>query len=130
TVRVNVRLIAATNRDLARMAADGQFRQDLYYRLNVFPILVPPLRERRDDIPTLVRHIAQKVARRMGRRIETIPAEAMDALVKYPWPGNVRELENVIERAVILSPGAELQLNPAELRALPEQASRTAGYSE
>ena len=119
TVRVDVRLVAATNRDLAQMAADGEFRSDLYYRLNVFPVVLPPLRDRRDDIPRLVRHFAQKVARRMGRRIETIPAEAMDALVEYPWPGNVRELENVIERAVILSPGSALQINLGELEAAP-----------
>src|SRR5262249_27291565 len=117
TVRVDVRLVAATNRDLAQMAADGRFRNDLYYRLNVFPVVLPPLRERRDDIPRLVRHFAHKVARRMGRRIETIPAEAMDALVQYPWPGNIRELENVVERAVILSPGTALQVNRYELTA-------------
>jgi formate hydrogenlyase transcriptional activator len=117
TIRVNVRIVAATNRDLAQMAADGEFRSDLYYRLNVFPILLPALRERRDDIPRLVRHFAQKVARRMGRRIETIPAEAMEALAQYPWPGNIRELENVIERAVILSPGAELQISLGEVKA-------------
>src|SRR5215467_10171917 len=110
TIRVNVRLVAATNRDLPRMVADGQFRGDLYYRLHVFPISLPPLRERPEDIPRLVRHFTQKFARRMGRRIETIPAEAMDALVRYAWPGNVRELENVIERAVILSPGTALQI--------------------
>jgi formate hydrogenlyase transcriptional activator len=117
TIRVNVRVVAATNRDLARMVADSQFRSDLYYRLNVFPVVLPPLRERRDDIARLVRHFAQKVARRMGRQIETIPAQAMNALVQYPWPGNVRELENVIERAVILSPGSELQLNLGDLKA-------------
>jgi formate hydrogenlyase transcriptional activator len=112
---VDVRVIAATNRNLPERVAAGEFREDLLYRLRVIHIHVPPLRERRDDIPRLVRHFAQKVARRMGRRIETIPAEAMDALVQYPWPGNVRELENVIERAVILSPGAVLQINPSEL---------------
>jgi formate hydrogenlyase transcriptional activator len=117
TVRVDVRLLAATNRDLAAMATNGQFRNDLYYRLNVFPLLLPPLRDRRDDIPRLVRHFAQKVARRMGRAIETIPAETMDALVQYSWPGNIRELENVIERAVILSPGSELRINLGELKA-------------
>jgi formate hydrogenlyase transcriptional activator len=116
TIRVDVRLIAATNRDLARMVAAGEFRSDLYYRLNVFPVSLPPLRERRDDIARLVRHFAQKIARRMGRVIETIPAEVMDALVRYPWPGNVRELENVIERAVILSPGPELRLDLGDLQ--------------
>jgi formate hydrogenlyase transcriptional activator len=122
TLRVDVRLVAATNRDLASMSANGQFRRDLYYRLNVFPILLPPLRERREDIPRLVRHFAHKVARRMGRHIETIPAEAMEALVHYPWPGNIRELENVIERAVILSPGPELYINLGELTAAAAQA--------
>src|SRR6266540_1479376 len=127
TVRVDVRLVAATNRDLAHMAANGQFRNDLYYRLNVFPVVLPPLRERREDIPRLVRHFAQKVARRMGRRIETIPAEAMDALVQYPWPGNIRELEHVIERAVILSPGPTLHLNLGDLKAAAAQAEVPAG---
>src|SRR5262249_21495775 len=117
TVRVDVRLVTATNRDLAEMTANGQFRSDLFYRLNVFPVVLPPLRERRDDIPRLVRHFAHKVARRMGRRIETIPAEVMDALVQSPWPGNIRELENVVERAVILSPGTALQVNRNELTA-------------
>jgi formate hydrogenlyase transcriptional activator len=123
TIRVQVRLVAATNRDLPDMVRDGQFRSDLYYRLNVFPISLPPLRERREDIPRLVRHFTQKFARRMGRRIETIPAEAMDALVRYPWPGNVRELENVIERAVILSPGTELQIPVGDLKAAAAQTT-------
>jgi formate hydrogenlyase transcriptional activator len=126
TVRVDVRLVAATNRDLAQMVADGEFRNDLFYRLNVFPVMLPPLRERRDDIPRLVRHFAQKVARRMGRRIETIPADAMEALVQYSWPGNIRELENVIERAVILSPGPTLQINLLELAAPPVQTNHHA----
>src|SRR5262249_51682472 len=117
TIRVEVRLVAATNRDLAQMTGNGQFRNDLYYRLNVFPVVLPPLRERREDIPRLVRHFAQKVARRMGRRIETIPADAMAVLEQYPWPGNIRELENVIERAVILSPGPELHINRGDLKA-------------
>jgi formate hydrogenlyase transcriptional activator len=116
TIRVDVRLVAATNRDLAHMAAHGQYRNDLFYRLNVFPVALPPLRERREDIPRLVRHFAQKIARRMGRQIETIPSEAMDALVTYPWPGNIRELENVIERAVILSPGPTLRINLGDLQ--------------
>jgi formate hydrogenlyase transcriptional activator len=109
TVRVNVRLVAATNHDLAQLVADGKFRSDLFYRLNVFPVTLPPLRERRDDIPRLVRHFTQKFARQMGRRIESIPTVAMDALVQYPWPGNIRELENVVERAAILSDGVEIR---------------------
>jgi formate hydrogenlyase transcriptional activator len=115
TIKVDVRLVAATNRDLAKMVADGHFRSDLYYRLNVFPIVLPPLRERPDGIPSLVRHFTQHFARRMGKRIETIPSAVMDSLVRYPWPGNVRELQNVIERAVILARGATLQIPPAEL---------------
>src|ERR1700736_4631376 len=105
TVRVDVRLVAATNHDLGQMVGDGLFRSDLYYRLNVFPVVLPPLRERPEDIPRLVRHFTQRFAQRMGRQMETIPADAMGALVRYAWPGNVRELENIIERAVILSPG-------------------------
>jgi formate hydrogenlyase transcriptional activator len=127
TVRVDVRLVAATNGDLEQMAANGRFRNDLYYRLNVFPVMLPPLRERREDIPLLVRHFAQKVARRMGRRIETIPTEAMDGLVRYPWPGNIRELENVIERAVILSPGPELRINVGDLKPATAPAEAPAG---
>jgi len=116
TIKVDVRLVAATNRDLARMVADGTFRTDLYYRLNVFPVVLPPLRERPEDIPRLVRHFTQRFARRMGRRIETIPSAVMESLVHYPWPGNVRELQNVIERAVILSPGPLLQVPPGDLQ--------------
>jgi formate hydrogenlyase transcriptional activator len=116
TMKVDVRLVAATNVDLARKVTDNQFRVDLYYRLNVFPILIPPLRERREDIPLLVRYFAQKYARRMKKPIDTIPAKSMTALTEYPWPGNVRELENFIERGVILSRGAELELPLAELK--------------
>jgi formate hydrogenlyase transcriptional activator len=123
TVKVDVRLVAATHRDLAKMVADGCFRQDLYYRLNVFPVVLPPLRERRDDIPRLVRHFTQQFARRMGRRIETIPSAIMDALVRYTWPGNVRELQNVVERAVILSPGPSLQVPVNDLQAAAEEAA-------
>src|SRR5262247_1837979 len=112
TVRVDVRLVAATNRDLGRMVADGHFRNDLYYRLNVFPVLLPPLRERTEDIPLLVRHFTKQFAKRLSRRVETIPAESMEALVRYPWPGNVREMQNVIERAVILSQKGRLQVDP------------------
>ena len=116
TIRVDVRLVAATNADLTQKVADNQFRADLYYRLNVFPLTIPPLRERREDIPLLVRYFAQKYARRMKRPIETIPVKAMTALTEYHWPGNVREMENFIERAVILSRGSELQIPVAELK--------------
>jgi formate hydrogenlyase transcriptional activator len=127
TVKVDVRLVAATNRDLAQMVGDGRFRGDLYYRLNVFPVVLPPLRERPDDIPRLVRHFTQRFARRMGRRIETIPAEAMDALTKYAWPGNIREMQNVIERAVILSPGPSLQIPIGDLPAAVPRGRVPAG---
>jgi len=110
TLHVDVRVVAATNRDLTQMVEDRLFRSDLYYRLNVFPIVVPPLRERAEDIPLLVRYFAQKHARRMDRHIETIPGEEMEALTHYQWPGNVRELENLIERAVILSRGPALHV--------------------
>jgi formate hydrogenlyase transcriptional activator len=122
TIRVDVRLIAATNRDLGQMVAEGHFRGDLYYRLNVFPIVLPRLRDRPDDIPRLVRHFTQRFARRMGRRIESIPTATMEALTHYPWPGNVRELQNVIERAVILSPGKSLQVPFGDLQ-LPAETS-------
>src|SRR6185369_576998 len=115
TIKVDVRVVGATHHDLAKMVADGRFREDLFYRLNVFPVVLPPLRERPDDIPRLVRHFTQQFARRMGRGIETITSEVMEALVRYPWPGNVRELQNVIERAVILSPGPLLQVPPGDL---------------
>ena len=121
TIHVNVRLVAATNRDLAQMVAEGRFRNDLYYRLNVFPLTLPPLRERRDDIPRLVRHFTQRFARRMGRQIETIPSEVMDSLVRYPWPGNVRELQNIIERAVILSRGRVLHVPRTDLQSVAPQ---------
>jgi DNA-binding NtrC family response regulator len=116
TIRVNVRVVAATNRDLTQLVEDQKFRSDLYYRLKVFPITVPALRERAEDIPLLVRHFAQKFAQRMKKRIETIPSEAMRALQFYPWPGNVRELENFLERAVILSSGTELFVQLSELK--------------
>jgi formate hydrogenlyase transcriptional activator len=110
TLKVNVRLVAATNQDLEKAVESGRFRADLYYRLNVFPIALPPLRERKDDIPTLVRHLVISTAARLGKRIEEIAAGAMDAAVAYGWPGNVRELENVVERAVILTQGPALEL--------------------
>jgi formate hydrogenlyase transcriptional activator len=116
TLRVDVRLIAATNRDLDGMVSNGLFRSDLFYRLNVFPVHVPALRERRDDIPALVSHFVAKFAREMNRRITTIPDDAMAALVRWHWPGNIRELENVIERAVILSSGPVLNVPPAAIQ--------------
>ena len=110
TIHTDARLIAATNRDLRGMVEQRKFREDLFYRLNVFPIDVPALRERSDDIPLLVNHFAQRFARQMKRTIETTPAETMAALTRYAWPGNIRELQNVIERAVIVSHGPVLQI--------------------
>jgi formate hydrogenlyase transcriptional activator len=103
THRINVRLVAATHRDLAEMVARKEFRTDLYYRLNVFPVVLPPLRERREDIPQLASHFVEMFARRMGKRIDRIPQDILDAFISYSWPGNVRELQNLIERAVIRS---------------------------
>jgi formate hydrogenlyase transcriptional activator len=116
TILTNVRLIAATNRDLNAMVQEGKFRSDLFFRLNVFPIDLPSLRERREDIPLLVRHFAEHFSRRMNKNIETISPATMDALCRYPWPGNIRELQNVIERAVILSRGRALVVLLAELK--------------
>jgi formate hydrogenlyase transcriptional activator len=130
TIRVNVRIIAATNRNLAQLVEEKQFRNDLYYRLNVFPVTVPPLRERVGDIPLLVRHFAQKLAQRMKKRIEAIPSEAMQALQQYSWPGNVRELENFIERAVILTQGPDLFVPLAELKRTPKSSSNSAATLE
>ncbi len=115
TIRVNLRLIAATNQDLAKSVASKDFRSDLFYRLNVFPVCVPPLRERREDIPDLVRYFVHKFASRMQRVIETVPSETMDALMNWNWPGNVRELENLIERSVILTEGGALRVPLSEL---------------
>jgi len=115
THKVDVRLIAATHRDLPAMVKQGTFREDLYYRLKVFPIHVPALRQRTEDIPRLVRHFAALFAQRMNKRIDSIPPETMDALVRYQWPGNVRELQNFIERAVILSPQSILRAPTSEL---------------
>jgi formate hydrogenlyase transcriptional activator len=115
TLRTDARLIAATNRDLASLANEHKFRQDLFYRLNVFPITVPPLRDRREDIPMLVRYFAQQFARRMKKNVENISTETMDALTRYDWPGNIRELQNLIERAVILSTGPTLDVPVAAL---------------
>ncbi len=116
TIRVDIRLIAATNRDLAHAVAEKEFRSDLYYRLNVFPIRMPALSERKSDIPALIRHFVQKFSRRMNKQIEIIPSATMSALVNWEWPGNVRELENLMERSVILSEGRVLNTPLAELR--------------
>jgi len=110
TIRTDVRVIAATNRDLERAIDAGSFRSDLYYRLTVFPVRLPPLRERREDVPQLVHYFAARYSAKIGRKISRVPGDVMQRLVEYPWPGNVRELENVIERAVILSPGPALEL--------------------
>jgi formate hydrogenlyase transcriptional activator len=115
TKKVDVRLVAATNRDLEKMIENREFRSDLYYRLNVFPIRIPPLRERPEDIPLLVRYFAQKYGRRMEKQIESIPAAAMKKLAAWHWPGNIRELENFIERSVILTNGSALQVPIGEL---------------
>jgi formate hydrogenlyase transcriptional activator len=116
TIKVDIRLIAATNRDLAKTVSTREFRSDLFYRLHVFPVHLPPLRERGKDVPLLVRYFVQKFAKRMNKQIETIPAEAMRALQSWAWPGNVRELENFMERSVILSQGTTLSVPLAELR--------------
>jgi formate hydrogenlyase transcriptional activator len=116
TLRTDARLIAATNRDLETMVSEQKFRSDLFFRLNVFPVHVPPLREREGDIPLLVRHFAQQFSRRMNKTIETIPSATMDALCRYHWPGNIRELQNVIERAVIISAGPALSVDVADLK--------------
>lgn len=122
TIPVDARLVAATNRDLTKMVANREFRSDLYYRLRVFPISLPPLRERREDIPLLVNYFVDKYARQLNRRIERIPSDVMRSLVEWPWPGNIRELENFIERAVILSKGPDLRAPLAELEMVEEIA--------
>jgi formate hydrogenlyase transcriptional activator len=116
TRRVNIRLIAATNRDLEKMIADREFRSDLYYRLHVFPIRIPPLRERKEDIPKLVSYFVQKFAKQMQKKIEAISPAVMKGLISWEWPGNIRELENFIERAVIVTRGKSLDAPLGELR--------------
>jgi DNA-binding NtrC family response regulator len=130
TAHVNVRIVAATNRDLAQMTRAKQFREDLYFRLNVFPIHLPLLRERTGDIPLLVRHYVDKYSQRMNKRVETIPAEAMAALSSYPWPGNIRELQNFIERSVILTSGNVLRVQAKELQLDSPVAASTGGTLE
>jgi formate hydrogenlyase transcriptional activator len=130
TKKVDLRLVAATNRNLDKMIADREFRSDLYYRLNVFPIRIPPLRERREDIPVLARYFTQKFAQQMEKRIETIPAATMRALSEWHWPGNVRELGNFIERAVILTRGSSLEAPLAELQRVCHEEKTTMARSE
>jgi formate hydrogenlyase transcriptional activator len=130
TIPIDVRLLAATNRNLTQMMGDKLFRSDLYYRLKVFPITIPPLREHREDIPVLVRHFTQLYAAKMNKQIDKIPSETMQALVSWPWPGNVRELENFIERSVILSPGSTLRAPLAEIRADAAEAPAGASLAE
>jgi formate hydrogenlyase transcriptional activator len=123
TLQTDARLIAATNGDLAAMVEQQKFRSDLFYRLNVFPVQVPPLRDRQEDIPLLVRHFAQQYARRMNKSIDTIPSESMNVLTQYHWPGNIRELQNLMERAVILSAGPVLKVPLTDLHNRPPRAS-------
>jgi transcriptional regulator with GAF, ATPase, and Fis domain len=126
TVRVDVRVIAATNRDLHEAMREGSFRPDLYYRLSVFPIELPPLRDRQEDIPLLVWHFITQKQRRLGKNIVSVPSDVMNRLVRYEWPGNVRELENVIERAMILSPGDSLVLSETLTNPTRKQRSQRA----
>jgi formate hydrogenlyase transcriptional activator len=130
TQRVDVRVVAATNSDLAQLVSEKKFRSDLYYRLNVFPIVLPALRERPEDVPLLVRYFAQKFSRRQNKTVEYIPADVMDAMVNYSWPGNVRELENLVERAVLLSSGKELRVPFAELKNSSPLASASGTSSD
>jgi DNA-binding NtrC family response regulator len=130
TQRVDVRVVAATNRNLEQMVGDKQFREDLYFRLNVFPIRIPPLRERAGDIPVLVRHYVNTYAQRMNKRIETVAEETMAALCRYSWPGNIRELQNFIERAVILTQGSVLQISTEGLKTSDPIASNSSSTLE
>ena len=130
TIRTDVRVIAATNRPLEELVEAGEFRADLFYRLNVFPIDLPPLRERTEDIPPLVRHFVAHHARNVGRRIDAISPDVIDTLVRYPWPGNVRELQHILHRAVIMSQGGSLELPPLAVRAAWPPAPRAETYDD
>jgi formate hydrogenlyase transcriptional activator len=130
TIRVDVRVVAATNTELTQLVAEKKFRSDLFYRLNVFPIQIPPLRERPEDVPLLVRYFVQKFSRRQNKTVEYVPAPVMEAMVNYSWPGNVRELENLIERAVLLSPGKELRVPLAEFKENSAPSGFAAGPSD
>jgi formate hydrogenlyase transcriptional activator len=125
TLKVNFRLLAATNRDLLQSVRQHEFRSDLYYRLNVFPIRIPPLRERREDIRLLIEHFVRKYASRMNKSITHIPVKTKEMLVQWAWPGNIRELENFVERSVILTPGSVLQAPLSELQAAVDEANRS-----
>lgn len=127
TVKVDVRVIAATNKDLSRLVDEGKFRSDLFYRLNVFPIVLPPLRERREDIPSLVHHLVMRAAERMRKPIREIPVEAMEAMMDHSWPGNVRELQNFVERAVILAEDGVLRISTLECKTMSPSAQFGAG---
>jgi formate hydrogenlyase transcriptional activator len=127
TVKVDVRVIAATNKDLSNLVDEGKFRSDLFYRLNVFPIALPPLRERREDIPSLVHHLVMKASERMRKPITRIPVEAMEAIMNHSWPGNIRELQNFIERAVILAENGVLQISTLECKTMSPSAQSCAG---
>jgi len=127
TLKVNFRLLAATNRDLLQGVKAREFRSDLYYRLNVFPIVIPPLRERREDIRPLVEHFVRKFATQMKREITSIPSKTMEWLVRWDWPGNIRELENFVERSVILTPGSVLQVPLSELKTAADGNGEEAG---
>jgi formate hydrogenlyase transcriptional activator len=129
TIRVNVRVVAATNQDLAEMVSERRFRADLYYRLNVIPIFLPPLRERPDDIPRLVEHFVQKYAARLNKVIDTIPEEVMEFLTSHDWPGNIRELQNFIERAVVFSQGPVLRPTLTELHHVAKQSTAKAAQT-
>jgi formate hydrogenlyase transcriptional activator len=122
-IKVDVRVIAATNRDLLKAVQEKTFRDDLYYRLNVFPVRLPPLRERRQDIPLLVHFLVNKFKTRIGKQVESVSRQTMDLLLGYAWPGNIRELENVLERAVILARGPVLDIDPGSLAGTPAPAS-------
>ncbi len=128
-IEVDVRIIAATNRDLRKAVADGKFREDLFYRLNVIPILLPPLRERREDIPLLVEHFLERLAVEMKKRLDGVSAEAMSALMAHDWPGNVRELRNVLERGAVVAPGAVIQLADLGLARARRMRCRAPGRS-
>ena len=122
-LKTNVRIIAASNRDLEQAVREGWFRGDLYHRLAIFPINIPPLRERREEIPLLAAYLVTRKARQLGRKMITLPPDVLDRLIHYDWPGNVRELENVLERAIILSPGASLELEAIQLSPVGRPAS-------